>query len=172
MKKVTYSIIVAVLMIPVSLLALDMVRSPHADPVFEAIHQGDRNTVLKHLQQGYDPNTKDTEEGSAVSYAAKCGRLQILKDLVENGGTINLQALRASRAQCPIDILWGDAGPGPTGNTFAYLFWEKGYFWRFTPIPVIMLAGIILLVGAVRKRTKQANKTLHGIVASAPNREN
>lgn len=155
MKELQHIILAAVLMVPASSLALDIVRAPHADPVFEAIHQGDRNTVLKHLKQGYDPNTKDARGASAVSYAARCRRLQILEDLVENGGSINLQAVRASRAQCPIDILWGDAGPSPTGSTFAYLFWKRGYFWRFTSIPLVLLAAIIVSIVAIRKGLKR-----------------
>jgi hypothetical protein len=152
-------IIIALIFIPSFAWALSYFRPPHSDPVFEAIHQGDREAVLKSLKEGYDPNTEGLPGHTAVSYAAKCRRLQILKDLVEYGGSVNLNAVRASRAQCPVDILWGDAGPRPTGNTFAYLFWEKGYFWRFTPIPLFMLAVIIPLIVVIRKKLrKKANR--------------
>ena len=160
--------IIAVLILTSSFAwGLSYTRFPHSDPVFEAIHQGNRETVLKSLKEGYDPNTEGTPGHTAVTYAAKCRRLQILKDLIEHGGSVNLNAVRASRAQCPIDISWDHSElRKPLGHTFAYLFWETGYFWRFTPIPLILLAAIIALIATIRRKLKKkANNELESIVA-------
>jgi hypothetical protein len=167
MKRILYIIAAALVMLPMASFGLSELRFPHADPVFEAIHRGDRQTVLNGLTQGYNANTRGIPGHTAVSYAAQCRRLQILQDLVEHGGKITFHSVRCSRRSMPHDIGWNYVGPSrPLGNTFAYLFWEKGYFWRLIPIPMIVLAIIVIVVVTVRRRLKKkANKELESIDA-------
>ena len=161
MRNTIYVILAILSVLPVKLFGLDMVRAPHPDPVFEAIHRGNRQVVLNSLRQGYNPNTKDNFGHTAVSYAAQCKRIQILRDLVENGGEVNYHAVRCSRRPMPIDIAFDYRGPaGSLGDTFAYLFWEECYFLYVLPLPIILIIIIGVIFLRWQKSKKKANQAL------------
>ena len=156
MRRTLQVIVLAAAMLPATSSGLDYDRAPYADPVFEAIHQGDREPVLEALKQGYDANMEGIPGHTAVSYAAQCRRLHILKDLVEHGGVVNLHAVRSARAECPLDIAWDHQERGePLADTFGYLFWEQSYYLRLISIPVILLAGLLGTIAYLKHRSKK-----------------
>ncbi len=143
-------------------LALSMDREPFQDAVFEAIHQGDRDGVLLRLKQGYDPNTPvystpayevRPRERTAVTYAAKCRRLDILQDLIAYGGKVNYSAILASRSGIPSDVRWayGEARQEPP-DTFAYLFWNQGYYARYAWLLLALLCGFAIAIPLDRRK--------------------